>query len=188
MPGPEIAFDLARTGWRSADGDAEALCRAAVCAVGRALPDLEFAGWELGLTITDDPGIRALNRDYRGIDKPTNVLSFPLDAPGSGRGEPGRAAPDRIGPAGGLLGDIVLSDETIRRECGGLGRAPADHLTHLVVHGMLHLLGYDHGTASEARRMEVLEIAILAGMGIANPYAEPHMPDTLLEPLEAENA
>ena len=96
--------------------------------------------------------------------------------------------PDRIGPAGGLLGDIVLSDETVRREAGGLGRAPGDHLTHLVVHGMLHLLGYDHGTTSEAQRMEVLEIAILAGMGIANPYAEPHMPDTLLEHLEAENA
>ena len=74
------------------------------------------------------------------------------------------------------------------RDAGALGRTPADHLTHLAIHGMLHLLGYDHGTAAGAGRMEALEIAILAGLGIANPYAEPQMPDKSLKPLEAENA
>ena len=178
MTGPEIVFDLAPARWRRADGDAEALCLAAVRAVGRALPGLDLTGWELGITIMDDPGIRALNRDHRGIDRPTDVLSFPLDKPG----------PGRTVPAGGLLGDIVLSGETVLREAGGLGRTPADHLTHLVIHGMLHLLGYDHGTACETERMEELEIAILAGLGIANPYAEPQMPDNPLKPLEVENA
>lgn len=178
MTGPEIVFDPVPARWRRADGDAEALCRAAVRAVDRALPGLDLAGWELGLTIADDRHIRALNRDHRGIDRPTDVLSFPLDRPG----------PGRTGPAGGLLGDIVLSGETVQRDAASLGRTPADHLTHLAVHGMLHLLGYDHGTAAGAERMEALEIAILAGLGIANPYAEPQMPDKPLQPLEAENA
>ena len=178
MTGPEIVFDLAPACWRRADGDAESLCRAAVCAVTRALPGLDLAGWELGLTIADDARIRALNRDHRGIDRPTDVLSFPLDRPG----------PGRTGPAGGLLGDVVLSGETVLRDAGVLGRTPADHLTHLAIHGMLHLLGYDHATAAEAGRMEALEIAILAGLGIANPYAGPQMPDNPLKPLETENA
>lgn len=198
MTGPDIAFDLVPARWRPADGDAEALCRAAVRAVARALPGLDLAGWELGLTMTDDPGIRALNRDHRGIDRPTNVLSFPLDMPAPGSAAPDRNGPDRNGPKrnrpnrnrspGGLLGDIVLSGETVLREAGCFGRPPADHLTHLVVHGMLHLLGYDHGTVSDAGRMEGLEIAILAGLGIANPYAGSHMADSSPEYLEAENA
>ncbi|MCY3828399.1 MAG: rRNA maturation RNase YbeY [Rhodospirillaceae bacterium] len=189
MTGPDIAFDVAPDGWRPDDGDAEALCRAAVRAVDRALPGLDLAGWELGIALTDDPGIRALNRDHRGVDRPTDVLSFPLDRP-----EPDRPAPGGI-PGGipgslpvGLLGDIVLSGETLRRDAGRLGRAPADHLTHLVVHGMLHLLGYDHETLPDAARMEGLEIAILAGLGVANPYAGPQMAESSLQPLETENA
>ena len=188
MTGPEIAFDLVPARWRPAYGDAESLCRAAVRAVAGALPGLDLDGWELGLTMTDDPGIRALNRDYRGIDRPTNVLSFPLDRPVSGPFAPDLKAPDRDGPSGGLLGDIVLSGETVRREAESLGRTPADHLTHLVVHGMLHLLGYDHGTASDAERMEGLEIAILAGLGVANPYAGSHRVESSPEHLELENA
>ena len=187
MTGPEIAFDIVPARWRPADGDAEALCRAAVRAVAGALPGLDLEGWELGIAMTDDPGIRALNRDYRGIDRPTNVLSFPLDRPASGGGASKRGGP----PAGlptGLLGDIVLSGETVRREAENLGRTPADHLTHLVVHGMLHLLGYDHGTASGAERMEGLEITILAGLGVANPYAGSHRVESSPEHLELENA
>jgi len=183
MTVPQIAFDLAPTCWRTAEGDAEALCRAAIRAVARALPGLDMVGWELGLTITDDRAIRALNRDHRGFDRPTNVLSFPLDMP-----VPRGDAPDRNGPPGGLLGDIVLSGETVLREADSLGRAPADHLTHLAVHGMLHLLGYDHRTASESERMEELEIAILAGLGVANPYAGSHEAGHLLEHPELENA
>lgn len=183
MPGPEIAFNLASDGWRTAHGDAQALCRVAVCAVGREFPALNFSGWELGLTITDDPGIRILNRDHRGIDRPTDVLSFPLDAPAPG--PDGHTGGRTGGHTGGLLGDIVLSDETVLRDAGGLGRAPADHLTHLVVHGMLHLLGFDHETRSEARRMEGLEIAILARLGIANPYSQPHIS---LEASEKDHA
>ena len=183
MTGPDIAFDFAPGGWRPADGDAEALCRAAVRAVAGALPGLDLDGWELGIAITDDPGIRALNRDHRGIDRPTDVLSFPLDRPA-----PGPFAPDREGPPGGLLGDIVLSGETVRREAESAGRAPADHLTHLAVHGMLHLLGYDHETLSGAERMEGLEIAILAGLGVANPYAGSHRVESSPEHLELEHA
>ncbi len=188
MTGPDIAFDFAPGGWRPADGDAEALCRAAARAVAGALPGLDLEGWELGIAVTDDPGIRALNRDHRGIDRPTNVLSFPLDRPAPGPFAPDRNASNRGGPPGGLLGDIVLSGETVRREAESAGRAPADHLTHLAVHGMLHLLGYDHGTASGAERMEGLEIAILAGLGVANPYAGPQMAESSLRPLETENA
>lgn len=183
MTVPQIAFDLAPNCWRIADGDAEALCRRAGRAAAAALPGLDLAGWELGLTITDDRAIRALNRDHRGLDRPTNVLSFPLDMPAPRGGDP-----DRNGPPGGLLGDIVLSGETVLREADSLGRTPADHLTHLAVHGLLHLLGYDHGTASEAERMEELEIAILAGLGVANPYAGSQEAGHPLEHLELEHA
>ena len=183
MTGPDIAFDFAPGGWRPTDGDAEALCRAAVRAVAGALPGLDLAGWELGIALTGDPGIRALNRDYRGIDRPTNVLSFPLDRPA-----PGCGASKRGGLPAGLLGDIVLSGETLRREAESTGRPPADRLTHLVIHGMLHLLGYDHETLSDAARMEGLEIAILAGLGVANPYAGPQMAESSLQPLETEDA
>lgn len=187
MTGPEIVFDPAPACWRPAGGDAEALCRAAVRAVAGSLPGLDLAGWELGLTMTDDPGIRALNREYRGIDRATDVLSFPLDRPPLTRSLPGRPVPDRPVP-GGLLGDIVLSGDTLLRDAGRHGRTPADHLTHLVVHGMLHLLGYDHRTRADAARMESLEVAILAGLGVANPYAGPQMADSSRKPLEAENA
>ena len=183
MTGPALAFGPCAACWKERHGDAEALCRAAVRATVRQLPGLDFAGWELGIAMTDDAGIRILNRDHRGIDRPTDVLSFPIDAPA-----PGGGPPDRIGAPGGLLGDIVLSGETVLRDAAGLCRSPADHLTHLVVHGMLHLLGHDHESAAEAGRMEGLEIAILAGLGIANPYAGPHMPDMPRTSQEAENA
>ena len=113
---------------------------------------------EVSLVFTDDAHIRALNRQYRGQDRPTNVLSFPA-AP---------LVPGRFGPP---LGDIVLARETIAAEAANQGLKFADHLTHLIIHGFLHLLGYDHETESEAIVMEGLETAILGSLEIADPHA-----------------
>jgi len=118
-----------------------------------------LAGAELSLLLTDDRRIRIVNRDWRGFDKATNVLSFP-------------ATPaDRIASSP-VLGDVVLAHETIAAEAQAEGKAFADHLSHLVIHGLLHLLGEDHETAEQAERMEALEIAALARLGIADPYAD----------------
>ena len=115
---------------------------------------------EISLVFTDDAAIRTVNRDWRGQDKPTNVLSFPVFplVPGG-----------RPGP---MLGDIVLAEETLRREALDLGIPFDDHLTHLLVHGFLHLFGYDHMTDEEAAVMEGLETRILAELGLADPYRE----------------
>lgn len=113
---------------------------------------------ELSILFTDDAHIRALNRDWRGKDKPTNVLSFPAfeTVPGD--------------PLPLLLGDIVLARETIAAEAA-LEEKPLDHhLCHLVVHGLLHLLGYDHEDEAEAERMEALERRILSELAIPDPY------------------
>lgn len=115
-------------------------------------------GAEVSILFTDDAEIRALNREYRGKDAPTNVLSFPAPA----------RIPGCYGPA---LGDIALARETVAAEASAGDLTFADHLTHLIVHGFLHLLGYDHETESEAVVMEGLETAILANLGIADPYA-----------------
>jgi probable rRNA maturation factor len=113
----------------------------------------------VSLVFTDDASVRVLNRDYRGKDKPTNVLSFP--AP--------QLVPGRFGP---LIGDIVVARETVAAESAADGLTFADHLTHLIVHGFLHLVGYDHETDDEAAVMEGLETSILQQLGIADPYAE----------------
>jgi probable rRNA maturation factor len=115
---------------------------------------------ELAILLTDDSAIHALNRDWRGQDKPTNVLSFPAVQP---RGRKTAHA--------GLLGDIVMAYETVAREAR-LERKPIKHhLTHLAVHGFLHLTGYDHETDRDAKRMEAFEVEILAGLGVPDPYA-----------------
>jgi len=121
---------------------------------------------ELSLVLGDDALVRGLNRLYRRKDAPTNVLSFPAltDAERARARKPGRPA---------LLGDVVVAFETSRREAAALGKPLADHLAHLVVHGTLHLLGYDHALARDAARMERLEAAVLAGLGIADPYGAP---------------
>jgi probable rRNA maturation factor len=118
----------------------------------RLVPDAE-----LSLVFSDDAHMRVLNRAYRGKDAPTNVLSFPGASAGAGT----------YGP---LLGDIVLARETVAREAADQALAFSDHLTHLIVHGFLHLLGYDHEDDAEAEVMEGLETAILARLGIADPY------------------
>lgn len=114
---------------------------------------------EVSLVFTDDVHIRDLNRDYRGVDAPTNVLSFPAEA----------QTPGRFGP---LIGDIVLARETVAEEAAAGGLTVADHLTHLIVHGFLHLFGYDHEVDEDAAVMERLETAILARLGVADPYAD----------------
>lgn len=115
-------------------------------------------GAEVSLCLADDARLRALNLRWRGMDTPTNVLSFPS------------APPDRSGEAP-ALGDIALAYETLAREADELGVPLADRYRHLVVHGFLHLIGYDHGTDKEAERMEALETRILARLGVADPYA-----------------
>lgn len=110
------------------------------------------------MLLTDDAHQRVLNRDWRQIDKSTNVLSFPQIEP--------------FGPVQGLVGDISLAHETLVREAGDLDKPLTDHFTHLVVHGFLHLLGYDHLNDTDALQMEGLETQILAELGIADPYED----------------
>ncbi|MEM7432047.1 MAG: rRNA maturation RNase YbeY [Pseudomonadota bacterium] len=104
--------------------------------------------------------MRALNRDYRGADKPTNVLSFPA--------EPLPGQPDDEEP---FFGDIVVCAEVVAAEAAAQGKAVADHWAHMIVHGTLHLLGWDHVQDEAAEDMERLETRILADRGVANPYA-----------------
>ena len=145
--------------WTDALPDAEALCRRAVEA---ALAELHAAGATLpaeaglALVLADDAMVQQLNRDWRGKDRPTNVLSFP-----DGDAVPG-------GPV--MLGDIVIARETTAREAMDESKNLGDHLAHLVVHGVCHLLGFDHQEDADATRMEDLERAALARLGVADPY------------------
>ena len=113
---------------------------------------------ELSLVFTDDASIREINAEWREQDKATNVLSFPAFplVPG--------------GKPGPMLGDIIIAKETVEREAVELEKSFDEHLTHLMVHGFLHLFGYDHMNNSEAERMEGLETRILAGLGLSDPY------------------
>jgi probable rRNA maturation factor len=129
---------------------AAALARHPTCKAAR--------GKEACVVLADDELLRSLNRSYRGKDAPTNVLSFPFQ-------------PSPGGPEAPHLGDVVLAAETVRREASEQGVAPVHHLQHLVVHGLLHLMGFDHDTADRAEVMERLEAQILATLGIADPYA-----------------
>jgi probable rRNA maturation factor len=112
---------------------------------------------DVSLCLADDAALRALNLRWRGIDKPTNVLSFPSAPPGP-----------LSDPT--TLGDIALAFETLVREAEDLGVPLADHYRHLLAHGFLHLIGYDHQTDAEAERMEALETRILARFGATDPY------------------
>ena len=146
---------------RNAEGWPEALDALAEEAVREALKQSKAkvsGAAELSLVLTDDAGQRDLNREWRGIDKPTNVLSFPQIEP--------------FGPVSGLIGDIILARETLVREAEEQGVSFDDHFTHLVVHGFLHLLGYDHLDDAEALVMEGLETQILATLGVADPYSD----------------
>jgi probable rRNA maturation factor len=113
---------------------------------------------EVSVVLTDDAEQRELNSQWRGIDKSTNVLSFPQIEP--------------FGPVEGLVGDITLALGTVQNEANDMGITLEAHFTHLVVHGFLHLLGYDHIEDEDAEEMEGLETEILASLGIADPYAD----------------
>ena len=127
-------------------------------AVAEAAAMVSTTDGELAIVLTDDSAIRALNRDWRGKDEPTNVLSFPAQEPGA----------DRRAPR--MLGDIVIAYETAAREAEVEGKPLVHHLAHLAVHGFLHLVGYDHEASEEADAMEGLEVAILARLGVPDPY------------------
>ena len=150
-----IQFAIESEGWP--DG-VEALAQAAVFeALRQAAPKITGVA-ELSIVLLDDAEQQALNKEWRGLDKPTNVLSFPQIEP--------------FGPVVGLLGDIVLARETLEREAVELETPFAHHFTHLVVHGFLHILGYDHLEDAEAAEMEGLETRILATLGVPDPYQE----------------
>jgi len=114
---------------------------------------------EVTVRIVDEAESRELNKRYRGKDAPTNVLSFPFEAP---QGMPREEL--------ALIGDLVICAPVVRREAREQGKGEIEHWAHMVVHGTLHLLGYDHQTEKEARPMEALEVALLDQFGIADPY------------------
>jgi probable rRNA maturation factor len=154
---PDIAVTVLDAAWLAAVPDAaERAARAAAAALAAHGAGAEG---ELSVALGDDALLRRLNRDHRGQDKATNVLAFPL------------AEPDADPALPALLGDVVVARETVLREAAAQGKKAADHLVHLVVHGTLHVLGHDHSTDADAARMEALETAVLAGLGIADPYA-----------------
>jgi probable rRNA maturation factor len=115
---------------------------------------------EVSLVFTDDASIREINAEWRSQDKPTNVLSFPAFP----------LTPGKM--PGPMLGDIVVAQETLVREAQALGKPFDEHLSHLLVHGFLHLFGYDHMEENDAERMEGLETRILAGLGLSDPYGD----------------
>jgi probable rRNA maturation factor len=157
-----VEIELSREAGAWPEGTEAEIRRAADAALDAAFPPGD-APAELSIVLADDPMVQTLNREYRGKDKPTNVLSFAFaDDDGEPVGDP---------EAPVLLGDIVLSFDTLTREADEQGKPFAHHLSHLVVHGVLHLLGYDHIDDAEADEMEALETAILARLSIPDPYA-----------------
>lgn len=167
-PQPEIRIDVVTDdgAWDEINAlptfvEAAASAVAAAPAIAARIPGRVC---EVAVVLSSDQRVAVLNGQFRGKAKPTNVLSFP--AP---RG-PKAAGSDGSEPV--ALGDIVLADETIFAEARELAIAPAHHLQHLVVHGLLHLLGYDHVAADEAEVMEKLETQILASIGVGDPYAD----------------
>jgi probable rRNA maturation factor len=149
---PEIDVIVEAPGWNA---DAEAAARGALAEAATAL-GADFRNHAVALLLTDDAAVRRLNAQWRGIDKPTNVLSFP-PAPGA---------------AGEVksLGDIAIAYQTTAREAQAERKPFADHLAHLCVHGFLHLMGYDHEQEAQAAAMESLERVILARLGVPDPY------------------
>jgi len=145
-----IEVEVEDEAWTAALPDAEAVVeQAAVAGLGT------YAG-EIIVLLTDDAAIQQLNAQFRGKDRPTNVLSFPAAE---------SAAPH--------LGDIALAYGVCAAEAEAQGKPLRDHLMHLTVHGVLHLLGYDHEADAEAEEMEGVERAILATLGVSDPYAHP---------------
>jgi probable rRNA maturation factor len=151
--------------WRAQRGAKPLLCRAI-----RAAASVAAASGELAIMLVDDRAIRALNRNWRGEDKATNVLAFPAHSAPAHNAPAAHHAPRvPIRP----LGDVVIAFETVMREAKAARMPFGHHLAHLAVHGFLHLLGYDHAAEAEAEAMEALETAILARLDVPSPYAAP---------------
>ena len=161
----QIFIEIAYDAWNDKVPGVEERCRhVAAIALGAAAPNLDLPAerLEVSILLTDDAQVQALNAEYRQQDKPTNVLSFAaLD-------EDSPLPPD--GPI--LLGDVIVAYQTTELEARDEGKSFADHLSHLVVHGVLHLLGYDHIADDEAEEMESLERSILAALGVPDPYKD----------------
>ena len=151
-----FAIDVEEAGWAELAG-LEDLARDVA---ERVMSDLgkRAADFDLSMVFTDDAAIRVLNADWRGQDKATNVLSFPA--------EPVPLPPGEAQP----LGDVILAFGVVQREAADQGKTLRDHAVHLMIHGILHLFGYDHMDGAEAARMEAAEIRILKGLGISDPY------------------
>lgn len=153
--GVDLFIEIEEAGWTDAVEDLQALIERAVLAALQGQLEGEA---ELSVILTNDAKIRELNANYRDKDKATNVLSFPVE----------QQMPD--GPE--VLGDVVIALETVLVEANEQVKSVPDHLSHLVVHGVLHLLGFDHIEADEAEEMETLERQILQTLSIADPYAD----------------
>jgi probable rRNA maturation factor len=151
---PQIEVIVRSARWRKRPS-AKTVVKKAVLAAARAVSTRPV---ELAIVLGDDSAIRALNRDWRGKNAPTNVLSFPAAAPGKGRS----ASP--------YVGDIVIAYETMAREASTEDKPFNHHLSHLAIHGFLHLLGYDHENDRDAQEMERLERKILKRLAIPDPY------------------
>ena len=161
----ETGIQIRCRNWTEALEDAPLLCRRAVDAACRvAAADIAGRSVEIGIALADDAETARLNGRYRGIGRPTDVLSFASGESVGGKG--GRGEPPQ------MLGDIVIAFETSARDAARAGKRLDHHLQHLVVHGLLHLLGYDHETERDANRMEALEVEILKRLGIADPYGD----------------
>jgi probable rRNA maturation factor len=155
--GLRIEFVETASGWRRA-GPVRRLAREAIAAAAEEAGVRLSGGAEMTVHLVDDARIHELNKQWRAKDAPTNVLSFPAAAPGG------------VSEAR-LLGDVFVALETVRREAEAEGKSLADHFRHLVAHGFLHLIGFDHETGEEAEAMERIEIRALARLGVADPYA-----------------
>ena len=158
---PETEVLVTAACWQ-AEPEAEAIILRAIDAAA-AHVNTGIGVFELAVMLTDDAGIQTLNKNWRGQDKPTNVLSFPALPP---TGPIGPNDPPR------MLGDIAIAYETVRREADDEGKAFDHHLSHLAVHGYLHLVGYDHENEADAEDMESLEREVLSHLGIPDPYAD----------------
>ncbi len=152
----EIAVRILCEAWSDALSDPEAVATRAVNAAASVDPGSMIKDNEVSILFADAAFVRQLNRDYRGQDKPTNVLAFSNSA--------------GCEETSNLLGDVVLAFELVCDEAEAQSKPISDHATHLIVHGLLHLLGFDHDTDQKAEEMEATEVSILSSLGMPDPY------------------
>jgi len=160
-PDLRLAIEIEDTRWTATLPDVAALLEKAI-ALALADVDDRSRTIEVGVRLVDDGTIQGLNRDWRGRDKPTNVLSFPMGDP----------APVDDPDFPWLIGDIVMSFDTMKAEAERDGKPLEHHVVHLAVHATLHLIGHDHEDEAEAQAMEAAEVTLLAGLGIPDPYVD----------------